>query len=344
MTTVEAPLVAEVLEEYGEATRAALIDYLPRKEPRRHLYDLLPEYPHRGGKMLRPSLCIATARAFGARLDEALRSAVAIELLHNAILIHDDIEDQSEERRGKPTMHMLSGVPLAINVGDSLALMSLRPLMDNQNELGPWLSIQILEETERVARESAEGQAMELGWRRDNSMMVSDEDYLEMILKKTCWLMAIYPSRVGALIGTRGNTDLDAFIRFGFFVGAAFQIQDDLLNLVGGESYGKELDGDLYEGKRTLMMIRLFNEMDADEGARLAAILEPSRNQRTEEEVGWIRDRMEVYGCIEHARQVGYGLAGAALHEFELLYGELPDSRDKRFIEELVTWMIERPF
>src|SRR5580700_2260923 len=141
-----------------------------------------------------------------------------------------------------------------------LSLLSMRPLLDNRRRLGPWLSLRILEETERMARESAEGQAMELGWRRDNVTGVTEADYLEMVLKKTCWLATIHPSRVGALIGTGGAAPLEPFIRFGFLVGAAFQIQDDLLNLVGdAQAYGKELGGDIREGKRTLMLIHLLD-------------------------------------------------------------------------------------
>src|SRR5215467_12555838 len=94
-------LVTETLHEYGALTQRALKHYLPDKEPRRFLYDLVADYPQRGGKMMRPSLCIATARAFGASLEEALGSAIAIELMHNALLVHDDIEDESEERRGR---------------------------------------------------------------------------------------------------------------------------------------------------------------------------------------------------------------------------------------------------
>ncbi len=82
--------------------------------------------------MMRPSICIATARAFGARSSEAVRSAVAIELLHNAFLVHDDIEDESEMRRGEPALHSLHGVPLALNTGDAMLLLSLRPLLDNR--------------------------------------------------------------------------------------------------------------------------------------------------------------------------------------------------------------------
>lgn len=343
MTTLGAQLVPEVLEEYGAITRAALKDYLPSREPRRHLYDLLGDYPKRGGKMMRPSLCIATARAFGGRMEQALRTAVAIELLHNALLIHDDIEDESEERRGKPAMHVLHGVPLAINVGDSLTLMSLRPLIENRLALGPHVAMRVLEETERMALESAEGQAMELGWRNDNTCELEDDDYCVMILKKTCWLASIHPCRVGALIGSGDSVDLEPFIRFGFFVGAAFQIHDDLLNLVGDHAaYGKEINGDLWEGKRTLMLLRLLREATPEERRRIEDVLGREREERELEEIVWMRERMDAYDCIDYARQIARGFAGAALFEFERIFGGLPDSRDKRFIHSLVTWVFER--
>jgi geranylgeranyl diphosphate synthase, type II len=335
--------VPALLREYGGAVRAMLFEYLPNEEPRRYLYDLAVDYPRRGGRAFRPTLCMATARAFGRPVEDALRTAVSIELMHNAMLIHDDVEDESEQRRGLPALHVTEGVPIAINVGDTLSLLSMRPLLDNRRRLGPWLSLRILEETERMARESAEGQAMELGWRRDNVTHVTEADYLEMVLKKTCWLATIHPSRVGALIGTGGAAELDPFIRFGFLVGAAFQIQDDLLNLVGdAASYGKELSGDIYEGKRTLMLIRLLEQGTAEERARVDHLLGQPRAARSAAEVRWVREAMDRYGCIEYARQVAQGLAGAAMHDFSNLYGSLPDSRDKRFIEALPAWVIER--
>jgi geranylgeranyl diphosphate synthase type II len=312
-------------------------------EPRRYLYDLVADYPRRGGRAFRPSLCIATARAFGSSLDDAIQTAVSIELIHNAMLIHDDIEDESEERRGKPAMHVTEGVPISINVGDMLSMLAMRPLVDNRHTLGNDLALRIIEETERMARESAEGQALELGWRRDNVTDVGEGDYLLMVLKKTCWLATIHPTRIGALIGSRGRIDADHFIRFGFFVGAAFQIQDDLLNLEGdAASYGKELSGDIYEGKRTLMLIRLFEEASSAERRRLHDFLGLPREKRTVAEVRWVRERMDAYGCIDYARQLANGLVGAAHHEFSLLYQGLPDSRDKRFIKALPAWVIER--
>lgn len=336
-------LVVSVLKEYATLTRDMLFRYLPAGEPRRWLYDLLPDYPRRGGRGLRPSLCIASARAWGASTEAAIRSAVSIELMHNAMLIHDDIEDESEQRRGEPALHVREGLPIALNVGDMLSLVSMRPLLDNRHVLGPNLALQILEETERMARESAEGQALELGWRRDNVTTVTEADYLEMVLKKTCWLATIHPGRVGCLIGGGPAASMDRAIRFGFFLGAAFQIQDDLLNLVGNAlAYGKELGGDIREGKRTLMLIHLFEQATPAERDRLAHFLGLPRSERSDADVLWVRQRMDHYGCIEYARQVAHGLAGAAHHEFDALYRHLPDSRDKQFIAALPVWAIER--
>ena len=341
-TRPPADLVPKVLKEYGSLTHRALQDYLPTGEPRRYLYDLVADYPNRGGKMMRPSICIATARAFGGKIGDAIRCAVSLEMLHNALLIHDDIEDESEERRGKPTMHKMEGIPIAVNVGDTLTLLSMRPLIDNRAVLGPYLTLKVLEETDRVAIESAEGQALELGWRRDNAMDVRQGDYLEMVLKKTCWLASIYPVRIGALIGKRSALHPHEFIKFGYFLGSAFQIQDDLLNLFADQAYGKEKDGDIWEGKRTLMLLRLIEESGPEERERIARVLGTSREEKCRADVCWIRSKMDQYGCIDYARQVAHGLAGAALEEFQAAFAEAPPSRDKRFLEGLATWVFHR--
>lgn len=336
-------LVPDLLREYGDLTRVELCRYLGPREPRRHLYTLVADYPRRGGRMLRPSLCIAAARAFGATPRAAVRSAAALELLHNAFLVHDDVEDESDERRGRPTLHALHGTALAVNVGDALLLLGLRALLDNREMLGPQLAFRVLEEAERMARESVEGQAIELGWRSDNALHLSDDDYLTMVLKKTCWYTTIFPLRVGALIGGAREIDPDRLVRFGFFLGAAFQIQDDLLNLDGDAArYGKELGGDVWEGKRTLMLVHLLRSASGDERTRLARFLALPRRERAASDVAWVRERMDRYGCLEHARRVAHGLAGAARHEFDELLGPLPPSPDRDFVGALCTWVLSR--
>jgi geranylgeranyl diphosphate synthase, type II len=341
--SADAQLVVDVLDEYGEVTRGVLDHYLRPREPDRHLWAPAADYPRRGGRMLRPSLCIATARAFGAPAEDAARSAAALELLHNAFLVHDDVEDESDTRRGRPTLHALHGVPIAVNVGDALSFLGMQALMDNRDRLGTWLTLRLLEDASRMVRESVEGQAMELGWRRDNVLELTEDDYLRMVFKKTCWYTIVFPVRAGAMIGARHDRDLDRFLRFGFFLGAAFQIQDDLLNLAGEERrYGKELGGDLREGKRTLMLIELLRAATPPERERLGAFLALPRGERRHGDVAWVRERMDAYGCLVRAREVAHALAGAARHEFEACFASVPDGRDRRFVGELVTWVLAR--
>jgi geranylgeranyl diphosphate synthase type II len=336
-------LVQEVLEEYGALAHEALAAYLHRESRREHVYRLASDYPLRKGRSLRASFCIAAARAFGASAEDAVRSAVSLELLHNAFLVHDDIEDESEERRGRPALHRLHGVPSALNAGDALVVLGLDPLLANRDLLGARVAWRILEEAQRMARESVEGQAMELRWRRENTARLDERDYLQMTLKKTCWYTTIYPMRVGALIGTRDGIDLDRFMRFGFFLGAAFQIQDDVLNLEGDrDRYGKELNGDLLEGKRTLMLIHAMNGCSTVERGRVLHLLALARAEKPAEDVMWLRDVMMRQGSVEHARTIAHGLAGAALHEFKVAFEPAPASRDKQFIEALPRWVLER--
>jgi geranylgeranyl diphosphate synthase type II len=335
-------LVADTLEEYGSTTREAMAGYFPSGYPARHLYEPLADYPQRAGKMMRPSICIATARAFGASKADAVRSAAAIELLHNAMLVHDDIQDGSEMRRGQPTLHMLHGVPLAINAGDALFLLSLRPLLDNVGIFGSLLGLRILREMEQVAWHSLEGQAIELGWIRENTLDLEDTDYLNMVLRKTCWLSTIHPSRVGALIGSRGAVDLDPFIRFGFYLGAAFQIQDDLQNLAPTPRYGKEMNGDVLEGKRSLLLIHAYRHASSAERARLSRLFRRPREKRSREDVAFVLSLIAEHGSIDYARQFAHALAGAALHQFASIYGDLSPSRDKEFIHGLASWIFNR--
>ena len=336
--------VAPMLEEYGAMTRAAMADYLPDWEPLDYLYKPMAEYPRRGGKYMRPSLCIATAACFGAPPERAVRAAVAIEMLHNALLIHDDIEDESEERRGQKTLHALHGIPIALNAGDALAMMSLRPMLDNAKLVSPEIVLLMLRDMERMARESAEGQAMELGWRENPAVEVTRDDYLEMVLKKTCWLVAIFPCRVGAMFGSRnqGRIASDAFVRFGFYFGAAFQIHDDVLNLRGSKAYGKETCGDIWEAKRTLMLIDVAKRLQGTDHQRLQDFLAASREDRTQEDVDWILDMMQSGGAIDRAYRFSQSLAGAAIHEFNVMFDGIPHSREKQFILDLITWTFRR--
>jgi geranylgeranyl diphosphate synthase type II len=335
--------VEMMLERYKAVTMEMLLALLPQKEPRRYLYDLVPLYPTRAGKGLRPGLCIATCGTFGGATEWVLRSAVAIELFHNAFLVHDDVEDGSENRRGQATLSTAYGLAIAVNVGDAMNVLSIRPLMENLEVLGSQITWHVFTEIEHMVRQSVEGQAMELGWVRDNICELTEDDYLRMTLKKTCWYTCIHPCRIGSLVATNGTVNLDRFNRFGYYMGAAFQIQDDILNLVGEEAkYGKEIGGDIWEGKRTLMLIHALNHCTSREREYMQSFLATLRRDRSLNDVQWVYHIMDKYGSIEYARSCARQLAGAALREFFVTYGDQPASEHKRFIEELVLYMIER--
>jgi geranylgeranyl diphosphate synthase type II len=331
------------LQFYHQKSLQHLIASIPDREPRKYLYDLVTVYPKRGGKGFRPSLCLALCNIFGGNESEAMDSAISLELFHNAFLIHDDIEDESEDRRGLPTIHAEFGIPIAINLGDALNVLSIKPLMKNLQVLGPEVSWLIFSEIEHMVLESVEGQAIELSWRRDNEMELKEDDYLRMALKKTCWYTCIHPIRIGAIIATQGAINPDVFNRFGYYLGAAFQIQDDLLNLEGEkEKYGKEIGGDILEGKRTMMLIHLFNSCTPREKQWIKKYLAKPRLKRFPEETARVMKLMVKYNCLEYGRNAAKNLAGAALKEFYSLFGSFPESEDKSFLENMILYMIYR--
>ena len=201
------------------------------------LYDLLADYPFREGKGLRPAICLSAARAARGHTDQAACSAAALELFHNAFLLHDDVEDASDFRRGRITMLKHRGAPVAVNVGDATNVMAVQLLLDNTRHIGVHKALLVFSEVERMARESVEGQAIELAWIGEHEFDLADRDYVRMAHKKTCWYTVIAPLRVGVLCGAPpgANFPVDAnlapLIQIGHFAGIAFQISDDLLNL-----------------------------------------------------------------------------------------------------------------
>ena len=144
--------------------------------------------------------------------------------------------------------------------------------------------------------------------------------------------------------GSGGQADLRPMVRFGFHLGAAFQIQDDLLNLVGDETvYGKEINGDLREGKRTLMLIHLAAHAEGPDRAFVDRFLRCSPAERTPDVIVDIRSLMDAYDSIEFARAYAEGIAGSALEAFEAAFADAADGEDKDFVRALIPYMLGRP-
>jgi len=330
------------LEWYRELTMEQLHGLIPDREPTKYLYDLAREFVDRPGKGLRPGLLLATLGAYGGGYDQGIELAAGLELLHNAFLVHDDIEDGSTTRRGRPTLHSTVGVPLAINVGDAMNALALRVARTQIGQLDGGRAAQLGEELDHLLLESLEGQALELGWSRDNRCDVGIDDYLQLVLKKTAWYSFIHPMRIGALLA--GQTDdLDRFNRFGFLMGAAFQIQDDVLNLSGdAHRYGKEIGGDLWEGKRTLILTHAFQHLPNREQQRLERLFAAPRERRLVRELELANDLLASSGSIEWARDAASNLARAAMSEFDRAFAGANPGPDVDLVRELAQFVASR--
>jgi geranylgeranyl diphosphate synthase, type II len=338
--TASPRLVEATLAADGRRTREALLDLLADHDLPRELYELVAEYPVRPGKGIRPALCLASCRAHGGRTEDALAAAVAIEALHNAFLVHDDICDGARMRRGGEALHVRYGLARAISAGDALAWAALRPLLDRAAGLRSRHAFDLLAEFDHLTQRTIEGQARELAWRERDMRELGVDAYLELVLDKTCWYTTIHPCRVGALLGSRGHADLDAIARFGFFLGAVFQLRDDAENVTDrSDAHGKDFGGDIVEGKPSLILIHLLRTAPPDEVDEALALVGRDGNgsgvaraARIDRVVGL----MEEHGSIDYACAFADGLAGAALAEFDAAMGELPESRDKEFLRSLV--------
>ncbi len=308
-------------------------------------YKLLSDYPTRPGKGIRPAFCLAAAASVGGDYNKAINTGAAIELLHNAFLIKDDIVDQSLYRRGDLTLNRKYGLALAANAGDAVKILSMSPLIDNLSLIGVRKSLQIILEIEEMARRSIEGQIMELTYVKQNRTDLKPEDYFRICENKTCWYTIITPVRTGLVIGSEYATpeQLDTFTKFGLNIGLAFQITDDTLNLKASEKlYGKEIKGDIFEGKRTLILIHLLNSCTSEERNKIRRILKTPRDNKTDSDVTYIYELMQKYSSIEYAEKVAQRLAikaeGILLNECDWMI----EKRWKQFFLDQTRYLIKR--
>jgi geranylgeranyl diphosphate synthase type II len=305
--------MAAYLSECRDLVLAELRQIVPDNRYRAILYDLMFEYLFREAKALRPALCIATCRALGGRLHDVLHTASVLELFHNAFLVHDDVEDESVLRRGLPTLQRQYGVPIAVNVGDGMYALCLQPLLNNAERLGLGKALRILQIVATMARESVEGQAVELHWARRGEWTASDREYCLMAYKKTCWYTFVAPMEIGAVVSDATAAQRRELRRFARYMGIAFQIQDDILNLTGAQGpYGKEIAGDLWEGKHTLMLLYALRSATPAERAKAECALSRRRSEKNQADVDLLLTLIHRYDGVEHARAVGTKLAARA--------------------------------
>lgn len=220
------------------------------------LYDPIKYVLSLGGKRIRPTLMIMAYELFKENADSILDQAAGIEIYHNFTLLHDDLMDCADKRRGNPTVHIKWDSNTAILSGDAMTVLAYQYLSNCNNE---YLS-KVLEIFNKTAREICEGQELDMEFEQRND--VSEQEYIEMIRLKTAVLLAA-SLRIGATLAGASDEDAEQLYQFGIQIGLAFQLQDDYLDVYGNvKNFGKNIGGDILCNKKTYLLIKALSVAD----------------------------------------------------------------------------------
>ena len=324
--------VPDYIRTRADKIEEALYKDIP-SEPKA-VYGMLGDFIARGGKRIRPVLTLACASACGGEEDGALPYAVAIELFHNFTLIHDDLEDRSPMRRGKPTVHEEFGDAIAINSGDALYTVVWASLLSKD------ISPENLAQAERLMVSAfsrvVEGQGIELNWYREGRFDVSEGDYFKMAGGKTAALIGA-ACELGAFSAGATEDERTAVREFGEAIGLAFQIKDDVLNLTADPSkYKKKIGEDIMEGKRSLITIHLLANAPAETKRRAIEIL--AKENKTEAEVQEIISMAKEAGSVDYASKTAEEYVASSKEALS----RIKDEKGRELLSGLADYIVSR--
>ncbi len=318
-------MIVEEIKRRAEVVNEEIKKLLPIKEPEK-LYNAARHLINAGGKRLRPVLSLIACEAIERDYRKILPAAVAIEVIHNFTLIHDDIMDEDEFRRGVKTVHTVYGIPTAILAGDTLfaEAFKIMSLCDVESEN----LVRGMRKLAEVCVEICEGQQMDIEF--EEREFVSEGEYLEMVRKKTSVLIAFSSSLPAVLFGERKYEG--ALWNYGIYAGIAFQIKDDILDLLGKDKIGKDWGSDLVEGKKTLIVINAF-----EKGVELESFGKGKAEVETIE-----RDvkRLIDCGAIEYAEKRALEFLNKAKSELKVL----KDNEGRKMLEDLAEFFVMREY
>lgn len=298
----------------------------------RTLKAAMAHYPAAGGKRLRPLLATIACEAVGGEARKAVPFGAALEMVHNFTLVHDDVMDQDEMRRGIRTVHAQWGIPEAILAGDALFARAFELVPETSVADGDALRLtQVLANSVRLL---AEGQQMDMEFERSRS--ISSRDYMKMIELKTAVLYSA-AARGGVIVGGGTREQEDALFEYGRLIGLGFQIWDDVLDLRSDEkTFGKPVLNDIRNGKKTLIVINALEDL---RGAQRRAFLRALGNKKaTQSQLVRARDILEEVGAVDHAVRTANQLVADAKARLTVL--KRSSHRDS--LVQLADYMVTR--
>ncbi len=305
----------------------------------KELYEASLHLIRAGGKRVRPALALLSSRLVGGSEEDALPAAAALELIHVFTLIHDDIMDRDDYRRGVPTVHRVWGEPMAITAGDLLfakAFESASRLLERGIE--PGRVVEAMRVLAKAASTVAEGQALDMMF--EERWDVTVDEYMDMIYRKTGALIEA-SAWVGGLSGGASPEEVEALGEYGWRVGVAFQIRDDILGIYGsGEKLGKPVYSDLREGKKTLLIIYAMQHLD-DEGREFLKRVVGNPNA-SQEEYRRAAELIREAGALDHAMERAKKLVDEAKKSLSRV--DARDEEAKEILVELADFIVRREY
>ena len=347
----------EKLLWYKKKIDTHLKEFLKREKQKapnsysKKIYEFILDYVLRGGKRIRPILFIEGYRACdGKDIDEIIKASLAVELLEGYLLIHDDIIDRDEVRRGGPSFHELTktwykeefgdkdsyhfGVAFAILAGDMLGSLAIKPLLDASFDNR--VKLKAIEELIQAEKRCFYGELYDVILEKKDT--VTEEDLFNMIDLKTASYTTEAPLVMGAILGDGTDEQIDPLRKYGKLIGEAFQLVDDILGTFGNAvETGKPIDSDIKEGKRTLLVIHALKKANEKERKFLQECL--GNMSLKADHLERIREIMVKTGAVDYSREVASSLVTKAKRVLQDADLE-PDS--KKFLSDMADFILER--
>ncbi len=298
----------------------------------KNLKAAMAHYPAAGGKRLRPLLSTIACEAVGGKADSAIPFGAALEIVHNFTLVHDDVMDEDDTRRGIKTVHAQFGIPEAILSGDALFARAFEVALDSDVDDGSL--VRLVDLLAKSVRLLAEGQQMDMDF--EDAKTVTSGLYMKMIELKTAVLYSA-AAQGGAIVGGASDQQEDALAEYGRLMGLGFQIWDDILDLESTqESFGKPVLNDIRNGKKTLIVLQALEDLAGTERKEFLSTL--GNRKATKAQLERARDILDDVGAIEHATKVADGLIKEAKDQLKIL----KDSPHKKSLVAFADYMVKR--
>lgn len=315
------------VERINERLMASL-DVMEEKK----LSGAMAHYPAAGGKRLRPLLATIVSEAVGGHADSAMPFGIALEMVHNFTLVHDDVMDEDDTRRGLKTVHSLYGVPEAILAGDAMFARAFEIVLES--DLPSSDLVELTDILARSVRLLAEGQQMDMDF--EERADVTSDEYLKMIERKTAVLYSA-AAQGGAIVGGGSEAQQESLFEYGRLMGLGFQIWDDVLDLRSDKAtFGKPVLNDIRNGKKTLIAVHALENLEGAEREEFLSVL--GKKDASEAELRRARDILEEVGSVDHASRISMELVAKAKERL----GVLKDSTHKDALKAFADYMIAR--